>query len=89
MEDALFDMFHETAVAMFYFGAPMIAAAAVIGLLIGFFLAATQIQEQTLPQLARIAIISVIIALFGASFSRPLLTATERALTFGSGLSRK
>lgn len=64
--------------------APAVIAATLVGLIIGIFLAATQIQEQSLATVIKIAVVYVVLAVLGswmlatlASFSAQLLARIE------------
>lgn len=56
-------------------GVPL-AVATASGLLIAFFQAITQIQDQTLSQTVKIAAIVVVLLAFGSFLTAPLLTST-------------
>jgi type III secretory pathway component EscS len=57
-------------------GVPL-AIATFIGLTIAIFQAVTSIQDQTLGQTAKIAVISIILMAFGAALSAPLMQITH------------
>lgn len=57
-------------------GVPL-AVATILGLVIAFFQAITQIQDQTLSQTAKIAAITVTLFAFGGTLTTPLLTASR------------
>lgn len=57
-------------------GVPL-GVATVIGLIISFFQAITQIQDQTLSQTAKIASIVVVLIVFGGALTAPLITSTR------------
>ncbi len=57
-------------------GAPL-AVATVIGLIVSFFQAITQIQDQTLSQTVKIAAIAITLFVFGAVLTSPLITSTQ------------
>lgn len=52
--------------------APPMIAAAVVGVLLAIIQAATQIQDQSLPQLVKIIVILVVLIAFGVPLSGPL-----------------
>ncbi len=52
-------------------------AATLIGFGIGLFQAATQLQEQTLPQSMKMFVVSLILIVFGGSLSAPLFATTQ------------
>jgi type III secretory pathway component EscS len=51
---------------------PVLAVAGGLGLFLGIVLAVIQIQEQTLPQVIKIATILIILVLFSAPLGQPL-----------------
>ena len=53
---------------------PPLIAAAVIGFAVALFQAVTQIQDQSLPQTAKIIAVGILILLFGGMFVSPLLS---------------
>ncbi|MFQ6550988.1 EscS/YscS/HrcS family type III secretion system export apparatus protein [Aestuariibius insulae] len=57
-------------------GIPL-AVATVSGLLVAFFQAITQIQDQTLSQTVKIAAIAIILISFSSALVGPLLTSTR------------
>lgn len=65
--------------AMFLTAVPL-GAATLVGLLISVVQAVTQIQDQTLSQTAKIAVISATLILFGSTLSGPLVASTRDLL---------
>ncbi|MDX0177413.1 flagellar biosynthetic protein FliQ [Sinorhizobium meliloti] len=59
--------------ATFAFAAPVLSLAAVLGLVIAVFQAATQIQEQTIAQIVKILVISITLLVFGRALATPLI----------------
>ncbi|WP_296428253.1 flagellar biosynthetic protein FliQ [Yoonia sp.] len=57
-------------------GVPL-AVATLMGLIISFFQAVTQIQDQTLSQTVKIASIAVVLLAAGTSLAGPLMTSTR------------
>ncbi|WP_299285094.1 flagellar biosynthetic protein FliQ [uncultured Tateyamaria sp.] len=57
-------------------GAPL-AVATVIGLIVSFLQAITQIQDQTLSQTIKIAAIAITLFAFGAVLTSPLMTSAQ------------
>lgn len=53
------------------------AVAIAIGLFLAIFQAATQIQDQTLPQLVKVGVIFIVLAGFGYPLSIPLIDHTR------------
>jgi type III secretion protein S len=62
--------------------APPVIAAVVVGLLLAIIQAATQIQDQSLPQLVKIVVILGVVIAFGIPLSSPLFEHTKTI--FGS-----
>jgi type III secretion protein S len=58
-------------------GIPLLVAAG-IGLVIAILQAATQIQDQTLPQTAKLLAIAIVLLVFGGLLALPLRIQTER-----------
>ncbi|MGY6646322.1 MAG: flagellar biosynthetic protein FliQ [Salinarimonas sp.] len=52
--------------------APPMIAAMVVGVLLAILMAATQIQDQTLPQLVKIIVILAVLMIGGVPMSAPL-----------------
>lgn len=57
-------------------GAPL-AAATLVGLIVSFFQAITQIQDQTLAQTVKIVAIVLVLLAFGAALASPLLSSAR------------
>ncbi len=69
---------------VFLVGIPL-AAATVVGLLVSFFQAITQVQDQTLSQTLKISAIVFMLAIYGATLASPLMVRTEQLFTqFGT-----
>ena len=61
-----------------FISGPLVVLAATLGLSVGIVQAATQIQEQTLPQTVKIFVIGFVILSFGASLASPLFNMSDR-----------
>ncbi|MGO4486577.1 MULTISPECIES: flagellar biosynthetic protein FliQ [Rhizobium] len=59
--------------ATFALAAPVLGLAAILGLVIAIFQAATQIQEQTIAQIVKIFVLSFVLLVFGRALATPLL----------------
>jgi len=57
----------------FALAGPMLGLAAILGLVIAIFQAATQIQEQTIAQIVKIFVLSFVLLVFGRALATPLL----------------
>ncbi len=62
--------------------APVVLAAAVAGIIVAAFQAATQLQDQTLAHVPRLAAAALALAVFGPWMARHVLALAERAFTF-------
>ena len=69
--------------------APPVLLAALVGLLIAFVQAATQIQEQTFQYAAKFFVIVVTIFLTASLLGGTLMTFTDRIMTEFPGLIRR
>lgn len=62
---------------------PPLAISTIIAFLIGVFQAVTQTQEQTLPQTVKMAVITLVLVMFGGYLASPLVaTSLEIFSTF-------
>jgi len=62
-------------------GAPLLLSALVVGLLVGMFQAATQINEMTLSFIPKLAIVVVVLLIFGPWMLHALVDYTEQLIT--------
>lgn len=69
-----------SAMATFALVGPLLIGAAVIGLLIAIFQAATQIQEQTISQILKIILLSAGLIGFGNVLVSPLVEYSEHIM---------
>lgn len=69
-----------SAMATFIFVGPLLIAAAIIGLLIAVFQAATQIQEQTISQIVKILVLSAGLMASGGALVSPLVEHSRHIL---------
>lgn len=67
---------------------PPLGGAVAAGLAIGIFQAATQIQDQTLPQAVKIMVVLLMLALGSPFFMPPLLAKSESIFTTFPMLTR-
>lgn len=67
--------------AMFVVTAPFLAAAIVLGFVLGLIQAVTQIQDQTLPQLLKIIVLTLMLVVMGSWLSTPVLDQARRIFT--------
>jgi len=67
---------------------PPLLAAVSIGLLIGIFQAATQIQDQTLPQSVKLFVVVLVMAFASPIFMSSLIAHTEQMFTDFPTLTR-
>jgi type III secretion protein S len=68
--------------------APVLIAAMLVGLVIGLLQALTQIQDQTLPQGAKLIVVLLIIILFGPLLSQQIVNEASLALDDFPALTR-
>lgn len=59
--------------ATFVVVAPFLIVAIIMGFVLGLIQAVTQIQDQTLPQLLKILVLSIMVLTMGAWLSTPLV----------------
>jgi type III secretion HrpO family protein len=62
---------------------PVVGVAAVMGLIVAVFQAATQVQDFTLAHLLRLVVVAVSLAVFAPYIGRQIATFTERAFLGG------
>jgi len=72
-DNALYSVLQAAAVL----GMPPLLAALVVGFLIGLLQAVTQLQEQTLPQSAKLIVVAVVLAVFGVALCAPLVSVSK------------
>ncbi len=77
MEDAILRVAREALLLVLVCSAPPVLAAVTVGLLVGILQAATQIQEQTLGQVAKIVAVTVALLVAGPFMGGQLLRFTE------------
>jgi len=68
--------------------APILIAAAAVGVIMGLFQAVTQIQEVSLSFIPKIVVVAVVGALFGPWMLRILVEYTARLLTSLPGVAK-
>jgi type III secretion protein S len=78
MTSGLFEHFGTALQLVFWLSLAPLTVAAAVGLLAGVLLAVTSIQEQSLPQTAKLIAIIVTLALAGPTLAAPLLHHAER-----------
>jgi type III secretion HrpO family protein len=62
---------------------PVVGAAALIGLLVAVFQAATQVQDQTIAHLPRFVVVAVVLALTGPWMGAQIATFAARVFSGG------
>ena len=77
MNSAISQQLYESTLAMLALAGPILVTAALIGFVIALFQAATQIQDQTLPQILKMFIIAAMVVLGGAGLAGPMVQFTE------------
>ena len=73
MADILTPYIYQSAIAMLILCGPILAVAAAAGLMMGLLQAITQIQDQTLPQIIKILVVSASLFFLGFKLSSPLM----------------
>ncbi|MEY4561550.1 MAG: hypothetical protein RLZZ618_827 [Pseudomonadota bacterium] len=69
--------------------APAVAAAAVVGLIIAFIQAATQLQEQTFQYAVKFVVITVVILLTASLLGGTLMNFSDRIFSGFAGMVRR
>jgi len=69
--------------------APAVTAAAIVGLLIAFIQAATQLQEQTFQYAVKFVVITVVILLTASLLGGTLMNFSDRIFSGFAGMVRK
>jgi flagellar biosynthesis protein FliQ len=77
MNSAISQQLYESTLAMLALAGPVLVTAALIGFIMALFQAATQIQDQTLPQILKMFIIAAMVVLGGAGLAGPMVQFTE------------
>lgn len=67
-------------------GAPLLLAAAAVGLLVGLFQALTQVQDQTLPYAFKAVVVFGLVALLGGWLGTTLMRFAEQMLVAVGGI---
>lgn len=79
---------YEAMVAGAVLGVPILGAGLLIALVLGIFQAATQIQDQSIPQIVKILLVSLLLAAMGIGLSQPLYQHADRLFTDFPELTR-
>jgi type III secretory pathway component EscS len=74
----LFDEIRTIFISALLIGGIPLGVAAATGLLLAIILAVTQIQDQTLPQIVKIVVISSILFVSGATLCLPIFIQADR-----------
>ncbi|NJR13039.1 MAG: EscS/YscS/HrcS family type III secretion system export apparatus protein [Phyllobacteriaceae bacterium] len=77
MNSAIAQQLYESSLAMLAMAGPILVVAALIGFFMALFQAATQIQDQTLPQILKMVVIAAMVVLGGAMLAGPMVRYTE------------
>lgn len=67
--------------ATFIVAAPFMITAIVVGFVLGLIQAVTQIQDQTIPQLVKILLLSLMLITMGGWLATPLVDQSRRIFT--------
>ncbi|MGC2778998.1 MAG: type III secretion system export apparatus subunit SctS [Bradyrhizobium sp.] len=87
-EASIVDHFVSTLIVVMTFSLPPLIVAMVVGLIVSVLQAATQIQDQTLPQSIKLMAVVATLATFGTALAAPLVRYTEQVLVDFPGLTR-
>lgn len=79
-QDYLATKMANTLVTMLILSGPPLAAAVVLGVVVGFLQAVTQIQDQTLPQAVKLVVVVMLVIVLGPALSAVLLAETNAIL---------
>lgn len=74
-QEIIFDALSRHLVAVAIMSGVPLLAAAVVGLIVSLFQAVTQIQDQILPQLAKVVAIALVLIVLGPGLSQTLMVA--------------
>jgi type III secretion protein S len=90
MDDATVQLYVGNALAQFLVLAlPPLGAALLAGLVVGVLQAATQIQDQTMPQTVKLLVVVAVLALFVPLLSAPLVAGAKQVFTEFPALTRR
>jgi type III secretion protein S len=85
---SIVDYFVSALIVVMTFALPPLLVAMVVGLIVSVLQAATQIQDQTLPQTIKLVAVVATLATFGALLAAPLVRYSEQVLADFPGLTR-
>jgi flagellar biosynthesis protein FliQ len=68
---------YSSAMSIAVLAGPVLAIAGLTGLVVGLLQAVTQIQDQTLGQILKLFVVSLVLLFMGARLSTPLLNHSE------------
>jgi type III secretion protein S len=88
MATTLTQYLYQGGLAMLVFCGPILGAAAAVGLIVGLLQAVTQIQDQTLPQIAKMTTVALLLMMFGFWLSSPIVEFTRDLFTNFHRLTR-
>lgn len=78
MNSEILSNLHDVIFAAVVIAGPPLAISTAIGFLLAIFQAVTSIQDQTMPQTAKIVVIFLVLILMGGVLSQPLYAVTDR-----------
>lgn len=76
--DAVTQELYQSMLTVAILSAPPLIVASVFGLLIAILQAVTQIQDQSFPQVIKLIVVAIVMAMFGGVLSVPLIQHTEK-----------
>jgi type III secretion protein S len=74
------DVLHRAMVVVMVTSAPAVIAAAVVGLLVAVFQAATQLQDQSIGQALKLSAVTIVLIVGGASMGAELVRFGDQVL---------
>ncbi|WP_458097117.1 type III secretion system export apparatus subunit SctS [Roseomonas sp. WA12] len=73
--------FNQALQLVLWLSLPVLGVAVAVGLVVGLLQAVTQIQDQSLPQVAKLLAVLLTLAILGPLLGGPVLRQAERVLT--------
>lgn len=74
------DVLHRAMVVLMVTSAPAVIVAAIVGLLVAIFQAATQLQDQSISQALKLGAVTIVLLVGGASMGAEVVRFADRVL---------
>lgn len=84
--DFIVEITQQALALMLWLGGPLVAAAALVGLVVSFFQAITQIQDQTLALAFKLLVVFGLLAILGAWIGSMLVQFGDRIFDIITGI---